>query len=397
MKKAGLKALPKGVWVLGAGSFFMDASSEAIHSLLPVFLVSVLGASVVSVGLIEGVAEGAAALMRVFSGYLSDVFRNRKWLTVSGYALSALTKPLFPLATSVGAVFAARFFDRVGKGIRGAPRDALVGDIAPKSLRGAAYGLRQALDSLGAVAGPLMALGLLAVFAGNIRAVFWFAVIPAVIAVALLAIQVKEPEKKAETEKAARIRASDLGRMGAAFWWVLAIGGALTLARFSEAFLVLRAENVGLALGLVPLVLVVMSFVYALSAYPAGALFDRQGWPAALGLGLGFLIAANLFLALSSGVIGAFAGIALWGLHMGFSQGVLAAMVATAAPERLRASAFGLFNMVAGALLFLASLIAGVLWEALSPAAPFVAGAIFTGLSLLALLAGRAKIPVVTK
>lgn len=379
---------------MGTGSFFMDASSEAIHSLLPVFLVSVLGASVVSVGLIEGAAEGAAALMRVFSGYLSDVFHNRKWLTVSGYALSALAKPLFPLAGGIGAVFTARFFDRLGKGIRAAPRDALVGDLTLRRMRGAGYGLRQALDSLGAVAGPLMAIGLLAAFAGDIRAVFWVAVIPAGLAVIVLTTGVKEPERKEKPVQAQRLRFAGLGKMGAAFWWVLAIGGALTLARFSEAFLVLRAESVGLALGLIPLVLVVMSFAYALSAYPAGRLFDRLGWPVALGLSLVFLVAANLFLALSYDVASAFAGIALWGLHMGFSQGVLAAMVAAAAPEQLRASAFGLFNMAAAVLLFLASLIAGVLWEAFSPAVPFVAGAIFTGLSLLALLAGLPWIPV---
>ncbi|HXV73924.1 MAG TPA: MFS transporter, partial [Sphingomonadales bacterium] len=299
--------------MLGFGSFFMDTSSETIHSLLPVFMVTVLGASAVSVGLIEGAAEGIGAITRVFSGALSDYFRNRKTPLVLGYALAALTKPLFPMAAGLVPVFTARFLDRIGKGVRGAPRDALVGDWTPSHVRGAAYGLRQTLDAFGATAGPLLALGLMALFLGDIRAVFWVAVIPAFISVALLWRGVEEPAHKEEQAKGKRPRFRDWDRLGRAFWWVAAVGGALTLARFSEAFLVLRAGNAGLPLAHIPLVLVVMSLVYALSAYPGGALMDRFGFKPVLASSLGALLLANLVLALAATPAIALLGAAMWG------------------------------------------------------------------------------------
>ena len=391
-----LSAIPRGIWALGLVSLLMDVSSEMIHGLLPVFLVGVLGASPVVLGLIEGVAEATASITKLFSGVLSDWLGRRKILAVIGYGLGALSKPLFPVATSVAWVFTARFVDRIGKGIRGAPRDALVGDLTPVHLRGAAYGLRQSLDTVGAFAGPLLAMALMALTANNIRFVFWCAVIPAFLAVAVLVGGVREPRRpKAERQTRTPVRVADIRRLGPAYWGLVAVAAVLTLARFSEAFLVLRAQDVGLALGLMPLVLVVMNVVYAVSAYPVGALSDRLGRRGLIGLGLLVLIAADAVLAIATGVAGVMAGIALWGLHLGLTQGLLAALVAESAPAALRGSAFGLFHLAVGLFTLLASLIAGLLWATLGPAATFVAGAAFTVLGVLALyltVAGRGRI-----
>jgi MFS family permease len=393
-RRSGARALPPGIWALGFVSLFMDMSTEAVHSLLPVFLVSTLGASTVAVGVIEGIAEATASITKVFSGVLSDYLGRRKLLTIVGYGLAALTKPLFPLASSIALVFAARFIDRVGKGIRGAPRDALIGDLAPPELRGAAYGLRQSLDTVGAFVGPLFALGLMVLLADDIRAVFWFAVLPAAISVAMLVLVVREPARPAGT-RALRtpVRLADVKRLGSVYWGVVAVGGVLTLARFSEAFLVLRAENVGLRVVLIPLVMVVMSVVYAASAYPAGVLSDRLPRRAVLVAGFAVLIAADLILARAAGVWLAMAGVALWGLHMGLTQGVLASLVADAAPLDLRGTAFGLFNLATGVILLPASVLAGFLWERLGPAATFLAGAAFTAVALAGLLALGRKRP----
>ncbi len=368
----------------------MDTSSELIHSLLPVFLVGSLGASASAVGLIEGVAEATALVTKVFSGVLSDWFGRRKLLAVIGYGLAALTKPFFALATTVEAVVLARFMDRIGKGIRGAPRDALVADLVPPEMRGAAFGLRQSLDTIGAVLGPLLAIAAMALFAGDIRLVFWFAVPPAFVAVALLALGVEEPAAAA-TARPPRtpIRRAELGQLTRAYWSVAGLGAVLTLARFSEAFLVLRAADTGLPNTLVPLVLVVMSLAYTLSAYPAGALSDRMDRTDLLAVGMAVLIAADVVLALSGGIAATLLGVALWGLHMGLTQGLLAAMVADTAPERLRGTAFGLFNLVGGGALLVASVVAGALWDAVGPAATFWAGAAFTAAALSALLVIR--------
>lgn len=390
--RTGLRAIPRGVWMLGLVSLFMDASSELVHSLLPVFLVGTLGASAAEVGLIEGVAEATALVTKVFSGVLSDWFGRRKLLAVIGYGLAALTKPFFALATTVEAVVLARFMDRVGKGIRGAPRDALVADLVPPAIRGAAFGLRQSLDTVGAVLGPLLAIAAMALFAGDIRLVFWLAVPPAFIAVALLALGVEEPAAAA-TARPPRtpIRRAELAQLTRAYWTVVGFGAVLTLARFSEAFLVLRAAGTGLPNAWVPLVLVVMSLAYTLSAYPAGALSDRMDRTDLLAVGLAVLIAADATLALSGGVAMTLIGVALWGLHMGLTQGLLAAMVADTAPERLRGTAFGLFNLVSGGALLIASVIAGLLWDAAGPAATFWAGAAFTAAALCGLAWLRRK------
>lgn len=373
--------------MLGFVSLFMDVSSELIHSLLPVFMVASLGASMLFVGIVEGVAESAALIVRVFSGAISDYFGRRKGLTVLGYGLGALSKPIFAMALSVHWVLAARFMDRIGKGIRGAPRDALVADLTPPEIRGAAYGLRQSLDTIGAFAGPLLAIALMVLWAGDFRAVFWFAVIPATLAVLLLVFGVQEPAASSP-RRGPRfpIHWSTLGQLRGTYWWIVAVGGAFTLARFSEAFLILRAREFGLTDSLAPLVLVVMNLVYAASAYPFGRLADRMNHRALLGAGLVVLVASDLVLALAQGLGAAAVGVALWGLHMGVTQGLLATMVAGAAPERLRGTAFGFFNLVSGVAMLVASVLAGLLWDKVGAEATFYAGAAFAILALVILL-----------
>lgn len=383
---AGWRKIPAGVWTLGFVSLLMDTSSEMIHSLLPVYLVTVLGSSALAVGLIEGIAEATAAITKVFSGALSDWLGQRKWLAALGYGLAALTKPIFPLASTLGWLVAARFMDRVGKGIRGAPRDALVADITPPGLRGASYGLRQALDTIGAFMGPALAILLMWLTANRFRTVFWIAVIPAFLSVALIAFAVREPERATGArEVRLPLDRHQLARLGADYWWIVAIGAMFTLARFSEAFLVLKAQAIGLPAMLVPGVMVVMSAAYALSAYPAGVLADRMNRFNILAVGLFLLIAADLLLALATNVAGLAAGVALWGLHMGFTQGLFAALVADASPPELRGTAFGMFNLVTGGALLAASLIAGKLWDAIGPAGTFLAGAAFCAATLVGL------------
>jgi MFS family permease len=383
----GWRAVPRTVWALGLVSLFMDISSEMIHAFLPVFLVSTLGASAVLVGLIEGIAEGAASVTKVFSGAISDRFGRRKRLAVIGYGLGALTKPVFAIAVTPFEVLAARFIDRVGKGIRGAPRDALVADVTPAPVRGAAYGLRQALDTIGAFVGPLLAIALFAVF-GDLRAVFGVAIIPGVLAVVLLVFGVEEPRRTTpDPADRAPFTRPALRSLGASYWAVAGIGVVFTFARFSEAFLILRAREVGLPLAWIPAVLIAMNFVYAIASTPAGALSDRIDRRLVLASGLASLVAADLVLAGSHSVAGALIGAGLWGLHMGLSHGLFAAMVADTAPAELRGTAFGLFSLLSGAALVVASSLAGVLWESFGSAATFQCGAAFAGLALAGLLA----------
>ena len=387
-------ALPSGILVLGFGSLLMDTSSELVHSLLPIFMTTALGASVITVGIIEGIAEATAAVTKVFSGVLSDHWRKRKPLVVFGYALAAITKPIFPLATSLGWVFAARFIDRVGKGIRGAPRDALIADITPAPLRGAAYGLRQSLDSIGAVLGPLLAVVLMIAFANNFKAVLWVAVIPAAMAVALLAFAVREPEQRAEgSPTQPRLSFASARRLPVRYWRVVAVGAVFTLARFSEAFLILRAQDVGLAIGYVPVVMIAMNAVYALAAYPAGVAADSRSPRGLLVLGLAVLLAADVVLAAAHAPWQVLAGTLLWGLHMALTQGLFAKLVADNAPADLRGTAFGIFNLVTGGALIVASVLAGVLWERISPAATFIAGAIFATCTAVGVLSYRTGPP----
>jgi MFS family permease len=376
--------VPASVWALGFVSLLMDISSELIHSLLPIFLVTAVGASTTIVGLIEGIAEATASIAKLFSGALSDRIGKRKLLVGIGYGLAAVTKPVFPLASTAWEVLAARFVDRIGKGIRGAPRDALIADVTPPAIRGAAYGIRQALDTVGAFTGPLLAVALMALYANDFRAVFWWAAVPAALAVLLIVVGVQEPDGvKASAKRGWPIHKQDLKRLSPSFWMVIAIGMVFTLARFSEAFLVLKAQAEGLALALIPLVLVWMNVVYSLTATPAGILSDRIGRGKLLLCGLGALFVADLTLAFAPGLVAIFIGVGFWGLHMGLSQGLLSALVADTAPEDLRGTAFGLFNLVAGAALLIASVLAGWLWQAFGPTATFLAGAVFSGLAAL--------------
>lgn len=361
----------------------MDFSSEMIHALLPVYLVTVLGASMLTVGFIEGVAEATAMIVKIFSGALSDWLGKRKMLAVIGYGLAAFTKPIFPLASSIGWIVAARFVDRIGKGIRGAPRDALVADLSPPEVRGASFGLRQSLDTVGAFIGPLAAIVLMELTANNFPAVFWVAVIPAFLSFGLIWFAVKEPARKRSSEKTApRLRLRDAAGLPAAFWAVVALSAVLTLARFSEAFLILRAQNTGMPIALVPVILVVMNVVYAFTAYPAGVLSDRLGRNGLVVIGVISLIAADLVLAFADNIPVVLAGVAFWGLHMGLTQGLLAALVADTAPAKLRGTAFGLFNLASGLAALAASVIAGALWDWFGPAATFLSGAAFTAISL---------------
>jgi MFS family permease len=375
--------MPAGVWVLGFVSMLMDISSEMIHSLLPVFLVGTLGVSVLAVGIIEGLAESTALISKVFSGALSDYLGRRKGLAVLGYTMGALTKPVFAMASGVGAVVAARFIDRVGKGIRGAPRDALLADITPPSIRGAAFGLRQSLDTVGAFAGPLLATGLMLAWANDFRAVFWVAVIPGVLAVLLLLVGIREPDHDRPRGTVNPIRREALARLGRRYWWVVGVGAVFTLARFSEAFLVLRASQLGVQVAWVPLVMVAMNLVYAASAYPFGKLSDTVSHGKLLAAGLVVLIASDLALASAGSWVGLGFGVALWGVHMGMTQGLLAAMVADTAPEALRGTAYGVFNLLSGLSLLVSSIIAGLLWDAMGSAFTFYAGAGFAALTLL--------------
>lgn len=376
--------------MLGLVSMFMDISSELVHCLLPLFMTTVLGASMVTIGLVEGVAEGAAAITKVFSGAFSDYFGKRKSLAVAGYALGAMTKPVFPLATTIGWVFGARFVDRIGKGIRGAPRDALVADIAPPQLRGAAYGLRQALDSMGAFIGPLLAMAFMIGFADDIKAVLWVAVAPAFLSVFLLIAAVREPrslEHAADSGK--RMALTDAKRLPLRYWYIVTLGAVFTLARFSEAFLILRALDIGLAMGYVPTIMIVMNIAYSLCAYPAGAAGDRLSARTLLLVGLSLLVAADVILAIAASPWTAFLGAALWGLHMAFTQGLLSKLVADTAPAKLRGTAFGVFNLITGIALLLASVMAGALWNAFSAAATFFAGATLAALVAVGLLVYR--------
>ncbi len=383
--KSVLSQIPSGVWVLGFVSLLMDISSEMIHSLLPLFMVTTLGISVFAVGVIEGLAESTALIVKVFSGVLSDYLGKRKGLALFGYGLGAFTKPLFAIAASMGDILTARLLDRVGKGVRGAPRDALVADIAPTHLRGAAFGFRQSLDTVGAFLGPLLAVALMLLWADDFRAVFWVAVIPGILAVMLLLFGLREPERHDGRKRVNPIRRENLKRLSASYWRVVGIGAIFTMARFSEAFLVLRAQQSGIPIALVPLVMVAMNVVYALSAYPFGKLSDRVSHTKLLAFGLVILIAADVVLAISPHWSIVLLGVALWGIHMGMTQGLLATMVADTAPVELRGTAYGFFNLISGLVLLVASVLAGLLWDQFGASSTFYAGAAFCVLALAGL------------
>lgn len=387
--------IPVGIWMLGFVSMLMDISSEMVHSLLPMFMVGTLGASAFTVGIVEGLAESTALIVKVFSGALSDYLGKRKGLAVVGYALAALTKPLFAMANTTGIVLTARMLDRIGKGVRGAPRDALVADLAPPHLRGAAFGLRQSLDTVGAFLGPLLAVGLMLLWSNDFRMVFWVAVVPAMLAVALLVFGVREPPPRQHGKRANPIRRENLRRLGAPYWWVVGIGAVFALARFSEAFLVLRALQGGIPVALVPLIMVAMNLIYALSAYPFGQLSDRISHTGLLAGGLVVLIAADLVLASNGHWAVVLTGVVLWGIHMGMTQGLLATMVADTAPADLRGTAYGMFNLMSGIAMLVASVVAGLLWDQLGASFTFYAGAAFCIVALVGLARFRHGVPTI--
>lgn len=386
-KRATCRAIPGSIWALGFVSMLMDMSSEMIHALLPIYMVAVLGTSVLAVGLIEGIAEATASIVKVFSGSLSDRIGKRKLLTALGYGLAAITKPVFPLAGTVEWLIGARFVDRIGKGIRGAPRDALIADITPPDLRGAAYGLRQALDTVGAFLGPLLAIGLMWLTASHFQLVFWIAVLPAFLAVAVLLVFVRDPDQPTAARPRSTLSRAAMARLGRDYWRVVGIGMVFMLARFSEAFLILRGSEAGLAPMWAPAVMVVMGVAFSLSAYPAGALSDRVSRITVLAFGIALLIAADLVLAFVPGLTGLGVGAVLWGVHMGFTQGLFGALVADSAPAELRGTAFGMFHLLTGLALLLASLIAGGLWDAWGYRGTFAVGAAVATMALLALAA----------
>jgi MFS family permease len=379
------REIPASVWTLGFVSLLMDVSSEMIHALLPLYLVAVLGASTLTVGVIEGIAEATTSIVKVFSGALSDRLANRKLLVAAGYGLAALSKPVFPLAASVGWIIAARFLDRIGKGIRGSPRDALIADLTPTDMRGSAFGLRQSLDTVGAALGPLLAMLFMVLTASRFTIVFWIAVVPAWLSFALIAFFVAEPRHPLRRSVRSPLALAELRRFSAAYWRVVAVAAAFTLARFSEAFLLLRAQSVGVPLAFVPTIMLIMNVVYALAAWPSGALSDKIGRFGLLAGGFSMLAVADLVLAFGSDFASVAIGGALWGLHMGLTQGLLASLVVDTAPADLRGTAFGMFNLVTGAATLAASVIAGALWDAVGPKSTFLAGAAFTLLALSAL------------
>lgn len=380
-----MKKMPKTVWALGLVSLFMDTSSEMIHGLLPLFLVSSLGASYALVGIIDGLSEALSLFLKVISGPLSDRIGKRKPLVLLGYSMAAISKPLFALALSPFLVLGARLFDRAGKGIRGAPRDALIADVTPVHLRGEAFGLRQSLDTVGAIIGPLLAMALMLSFSGDYRLVFWVAVIPALLSVLALVFAVKEPEVSSNNA-GKRLKWSILRELSSAYWLVAVLGGVLQMARFSEAFLILRAENLGLAENFAPLVLVVMNVVYSLSSYPAGWLADRVRRDRIVLIGFLLLVLADTILALASNLPQVWAGVIAWGLHMGLTQGVLAALIADASPPEYRGTAFGIFNFISAIALLVASAVTGLLWDHYGPTSAFMYSAVVAVLGTTGLL-----------
>ena len=389
-----LAAIPSGVWALGFVSMLMDISSEMIHALLPLYLVVALSASALTVGVIEGIAEATALVTKIFSGALSDRLGKRKFLAALGYGLAAFTKPIFPLASTVEWLMVARFVDRIGKGIRGAPRDALVADLSAPEVRGASFGLRQSLDTIGAFLGPLLAITLMWLTVDKFTFVFWIAVLPAFLSFFLIVVAVKEPERAAGSRHVRNpISRAELYALGAPYWWIVTIGALFTLARFSEAFLILKAQSVGLSLWLAPAVLVAMNVAYALAAYPAGVLSDRTDRRTILIAGFAILVAADVVLAMTHGIWTLALGVVLWGLHMGLTQGLLASFVADASPVELRGTAFGFFNLASGIATLVASVIAGALWDAVGSVGTFTAGAVFTAVALIGLFVARHRLP----
>jgi len=375
--------IPQNVWVLGIVSLLMDLSSEMILSILPIFLVTGLGVSVLTLGLIEGFAEGAASVIKAFSGMLSDYLKKRKILIVIGYGLSTLTKPFFALASTATWIFTARLVDRLGKGIRGAPRDSLIADSTSTKIRGAAYSLRQSLDTLGALLGPIIAIIILYLTTNNFRFVLWFAVIPAVLCIVVLIFGVKETAlKKTVLKKKSYFLFKNFLKITPVIWLFFLTVFILNLGHFSEAFLLLRSQEIGLKVSFIPIVFVVMNVAYAIVAVPFGHLADKIGFFIPIVCGFLILVLSNIILALTNGIEWMFAGIIFWGIHLGMTQGLLLAIVAQLSPLELRGTSFGLLHSITGAALFVASLIAGYLWQYYNSGLIFIVSAVITSVGI---------------
>lgn len=366
--------LPRTVWILGIVSLLMDLSSEIYHALLPAFLTVTLGLPVVAMGAIDGIAEGTANIAKLVSGRLSDRQQKRKPWILLGYGMAALSKPLFPLAQGALPVLGARFIDRIGKGIRGAPRDAMIADETPRELRGAAYGLRQALDTVGGFLAPLLAIGLMLLFAEDIRIVFWIAAIPAFLSFLFAWAMLKEPDRRL-ADGATAVAWGGWRSLDKQVRRLILIGFLFGLARFSEGFLILKAMDVGLAPAWSPLVLALFSLAFMLLAYPAGSLSDRTDPKTVLLGGIAVLVAADLWLAQATSLWAVLVGVALWGAHMALTQGIFSRMIADAAPDHQRATSFGAFFFASGIAAVLASVGAGWLWDRGGPAETFTAAA----------------------
>jgi MFS family permease len=379
--------MPRNVWVLGFVSLLMDLSSEIYHALLPAFVTMVLGLPATALGAIDGIAEATANFAKLGSGRLSDRTLKRKPWIIAGYGLAALSKPLFPLATSAITLMAARFADRIGKGIRGSPRDAMVADETPPEIRGRAFGLRQALDTVGALLAPIIAIGLMVWFASDIRAVYWVAVVPAVGSFLLAWLALREPEQHCAPLKRSPFFAG-FKQLNRETKRLLAVGFLFALARFSEAFLILKGIEIGLNEALSPLTLALFNLAYVVLAYPAGALSDRMRPRHILMAGMAVLVAGDLVLAKANNYALLFVGVGLWGAHMALTQGIFSRMIADSAPEELRATSFGAFWFVSGIASLLASLGAGMLWDREGSATTFAtsAGVAAMALAMLSLL-----------
>ena len=379
--------IPRTVWALGFVSLFMDVSSEMIHALLPIFMAGTLGASAVMIGLIEGAGEGIALIAKIFSGAIADRFRNHKLLVLIGYSLGVLSKPLFAQADHIGIVFLARFMDRIGKGVRGAPRDAIVAAVTPRPLWGAAYGLRQSLDAAGAFLGPALASVLLYFADAGLREIFWIALVPGILSILLILFGVEDgnaARANAKPMKPAPTKIREFLAMRSPFFTqIVILGVVFSLARFSNAFIVLRASGSGIPTAAVPLLMVGMNLVFSLSCFPIGKLADRAAPRHFLAAGLVLLAAADVVMAQFATPAGIIAGTLLWGLHLGATQGIFALLIAKAAPEEKRATAFGIFSFATGAAVLAAGVFAGILWEAAGPAAAFWGGAVFAFIALI--------------
>jgi MFS family permease len=385
-----LSTMPRTVWILGFASLLNDVSSEMIHSILPLFLVGSLGASLTTVGFIEGLAECIGSVLKVFSGALSDQLGHRKGLLVGGYALSTCVKPLFALATSSVWVLAARAADRVGKGIRVAPRDALVADTTSPEIRGAAYGLRQSLDTVGALLGPLAAFALLQLYSNDFRLVFWLALIPAALCVLLLIFGIDETVDRVSHPTKANIDFSALRSLGRRYWIVLLVAFLFNLGNSSDAFLLLKLQSVGAQLAFIPLALVVMNATYAISAYPAGLLSDRFGRRGLIVAGISLYSIVYFGMAAASDIWHVWLLLSLYGIQLGLTQGVFLALVSDTVPEHLRGTGFGFYSLLIGFTLLPASLLAGMLWQYVSPGAAFMLGGWCALLSLFLFLVSGA-------